>query len=212
MISAADFKPLRILKNFQISSVTPLKFHFESRLKVVTYVPLEYVDKLTFELGNAGAGRIGKYDLCSFRTKGLGTYRPLSGSKPFKGQTGKITFAEEIKLEMECEIKSVNKVINALLEHHPYEEVAYEVYKFGRRMKEPAVVKVKFARAVKFNKLISEIRKETDIGETSFNMNIKEIILTDKIEADKNLELLAEKANCSLIISVFKNKIIFKKI
>ena len=212
MISPAKFKPLRILKNFQIESVTPIKFNYESRLKIVTYVPLEYVDKLTFELGNAGAGRIGKYDLCSFRTKGLGTYRPLQGSKPFKGKAGKISFAEEIKLEMECDLKSADSVIDALLENHPYEEVAYEIYKFGKRSNEPVIVKVRFVKILKLSHLISNIRKETKVSKAAFNMNIREIILADRMEADRNLELLAEKENCSLIISVFKDKVIFKKI
>ena len=212
MISTAEFKPLKILKNFQIESVTPIKFNYESRLKIVTYVPLDYVDKLTFELGNAGAGRIGKYDLCSFRMKGLGTYRPLSGAKPFKGKTGKISFTEEIRLEMECEVKSADNVINALLENHPYEEVAYEIYKFGKRAKEPIIVKVRFAKLLKLNQLVSKIRKNTDAGDIALDMNIREIMLADCMETDRNLELLAEKENCSLIISVFKNKIIFKKI
>lgn len=212
MISSAAFKPLKILKIFQIESVTPLKFNYESRLKIVTYVPPEYVDKLTFELGNAGAGKIGKYDLCSFRTKGLGTYKPSQDAKPFKGQAGKISFTEEIKLEMECPVESADNVINALLEHHPYEEVAYEIYKFGKRTKEPIIVKVKFAKSIKLNSLVSKIRKETEVSKSAFNMNIREVILADRMEINRNLELLADKENCGLIISVFKNKIIFKKI
>lgn len=212
MNRTAEFKPLKILKNTEIKSVTPLKFLYETRLKIVTYVPLKYVDKLTFELGNAGAGRIGKYDLCSFRMKGLGTYMPMSGSKPFEGKKGKISFEEEIKLEMECDIKSIDKVIDTLLEHHPYEEAAYEIYKFGKRGKEPVIVKVEFAKPVRLHKLISNIHSETEIISKDFNSITRRIILTECMEINDNIKLLAKKENCELIISVFKNKTIFKKI
>lgn len=212
MNTGAEFKPLKVLKNLKIKSVTPLKYNYETRLKVMTYVPLKYVDKLTFELGNAGAGKIGKYDLCSFRIKGLGTYRPMRGAKPFEGKAGKISFEEEIKLEMECDVKSVDKVIDALLENHPYEEVAYEVYKFGKRSKEPVIVKVEFTRPVKLHRLISLINPRTDISNIAIDMEVRNLILADCLDIDLNLESIACKENCGLIVSVYKNKTIFKKI
>jgi hypothetical protein len=73
-------------------------------------------------------------------------------------------------------------------------------------------VKVRFAKIFKLNQLISNIRKETEVCKAAFNMSIREIILADRTEADRNLELIAEKENCNLIISVFRDKVIFKKI
>lgn len=123
----------KYFKKNEIKALTPFSYSYKDKRKIVTYIPLDYVDKLTFELSNAGAGVIGNYDLCSFRMKGVGTFRPKQGSKPFSGKKGKINFVEEIRLEMECDPAHLDRVIDALLKYHPYEEVAYEIYPFIKR-------------------------------------------------------------------------------
>lgn len=207
-----EFKAIKVLKNTEIKSVTPIKYNYETRLKIVTYVPLGHVDKLTFELGNAGAGIIGKYDLCSFRMKGLGTYRPTRGTKPYSGKEGKISFEEEVRLEMECDVKSLDKIIDTLLGNHPYEEVAYEIYKFGKRAAEPLAVKVELKRPVKLSKLISDIRPDTEISDRTFSKSIKRIIISECPDSENYLKILAVKEKCELVILALKNKIVFKKI
>jgi len=207
-----EIKHEKLLKDFEIEETTPLIFNYETRLKVVTYVPLEYADKLMFELGNAGAGIIGKYDLCSFRMKGLGTFRPLSGAKPFSGKEGKISFEEEIRFEMECGYDVIDNVIDSLLKHHPYEEVAYEIYRFEKRSKEPAILKVRLKKPVSLSKIILNIRNDISENPVKFDLNVQDILICDNIEIDSDLKVLAKKQKCKLIISAFGNKIIFKKI
>src|SRR5690554_6674178 len=51
---------------------------------LVTYVPLEAVEKVRNSLFEAGAGFIGNYDNCSFNLRGTGTYRPVAGANPYK--------------------------------------------------------------------------------------------------------------------------------
>ncbi|MGB9697494.1 MAG: hypothetical protein ACP5P3_07085 [Ignavibacteria bacterium] len=123
----------KYFKKDEIKTLTPFSYLYKEKKKIVTYVPLNHVDKLTFELSNAGAGIIGNYDLCSFRMKGVGTFRPKQGSRPFSGEKGKINFVEEIRLEMECDPIHLDAVVEALLKYHPYEEVAYEIYTFTKR-------------------------------------------------------------------------------
>jgi hypothetical protein len=207
-----DFRALKILKNIEFKSVTPLKYIYETRLKIVTYVPLRYVDKLTFELGNAGAGKIGKYDLCSFRMNGLGTYRPMRGAKPFEGKAGRISFEEEVRLEMECDTKSIDNIIDALLENHPYEEVAYEIYKFGKRVTEPVVIKVELKRPVKMSELINIVRPNTEISSGIFKGSIRRIIISECPDKDDYLKYLATREKCELVILSLQKEIIFKKI
>lgn len=75
----------------------------------------------------AGAGTLGNYDKCSFEYKGIGQFRPLSGSSPFLGEEGKIERVEELKVEMICKKEFLTAAIKALKATHPYETPAYYV-------------------------------------------------------------------------------------
>ena len=56
------------------------------------------------------------------------TFLPLEGTQPFIGQKGKLEKVEEIKIETIVPESRLNHVIKAMLEVHPYEEVAYDLY------------------------------------------------------------------------------------
>ncbi len=45
-------------------------------------------------------GVIGRYSHCSFAVRGQGAYRPLAGARPFQGEVGQLSRAEEVRLEM----------------------------------------------------------------------------------------------------------------
>ena len=96
--------------------------------KLVVFVPKSHTEKVRQAICTAGAGMIGKYDQCSFRLEGTGTYRPLSEAKPFKGKIGTIEQAEECRLEVEVPEHQLNAVMQALRQSHPYEEIAYDLY------------------------------------------------------------------------------------
>lgn len=97
--------------------------------KIVVFVPEGYEDQVRSAMVKQGAGWIGAYSDCSFQTKGTGTFRPLEGTNPFLGQQGKLEMAEEIRLETIVPEKMLKKVVNAMVKAHPYEEVAYDIYK-----------------------------------------------------------------------------------
>jgi len=113
---------------FQITNVKPLKPLNNNLIKLVTFVPIDYAQKVRQAIFDAGAGYIGNYDCCSFNTEGKGTFRALENSKPFVGQIGQIHFENEIKIETIVPTFLFNKVLEALFDAHPYEEVAYDVY------------------------------------------------------------------------------------
>jgi len=96
--------------------------------KLVTFVPVDHAEKVREALFNAGAGHIGNYDSCSFNTEGQGTFRAGENTNPFVGEKGKIHHENEIRLETIFPGYIQGKVINALLQAHPYEEVAYDIY------------------------------------------------------------------------------------
>lgn len=97
--------------------------------KLYTFVPHEAADNVRKALFAAGAGHIGNYSECSFNAKGQGSFKGADNTNPFVGSPGQIHFEEETKLEIIFPIYLESRIIKALLESHPYEEVAYDIVK-----------------------------------------------------------------------------------
>lgn len=97
--------------------------------RINVYVPESHLEEVKAALFAAGAGKIGDYDSCCWQTKGQGQFRPLEGSAPYVGQTGKVETIEEYKLEMVCAAENVKAALESMIQAHPYEEPAYDVYK-----------------------------------------------------------------------------------
>jgi len=97
-------------------------------LKLQTYVPLEHLEQVQQALFAAGAGSIGNYSECSFRVAGIGTFRPMENTNPFIGKAGgHREEVNEYKLEVIVPEWRRQAVLQALLQAHPYEEVAYDL-------------------------------------------------------------------------------------
>lgn len=99
----------------------------QSLMKLVTYVPESHVEEVTRALFESGAGRIGDYAECHFRTEGRGTYLPLENANPFEGSRGARSNVKELKIEFLVESSRVNPIVQQLISVHPYEEVAYDL-------------------------------------------------------------------------------------
>jgi dinuclear metal center YbgI/SA1388 family protein len=108
-----------------ISVLSPMK---GSLLKLVTYIPEAHLDRVREALFEAGAGVIGNYDRCGFSTTGTGSFRAGENTKPFTGEQGKIHFEKEIRFETVLHSYLKEEVIKVLLEVHPYEEVAFDIF------------------------------------------------------------------------------------
>ncbi|MCA6073297.1 Nif3-like dinuclear metal center hexameric protein [Fulvivirga sedimenti] len=94
-------------------------------MKLETYVPNAQKKAVLEALFEAGAGKIGQYDECSFQIKGVGTFRGSSASNPFIGKPGILEEANEIKIEVIFPAFRKPMIISALRDSHPYEEIAY---------------------------------------------------------------------------------------
>jgi len=97
--------------------------------KLITFVPSDHLNKVKAALFNAGAGNIGNYDQCSFALEGLGTFRGNEHTTPFVGEIGKVHEGKEQRLEVVYPSYLQQEVISALIKSHPYEEVAFDIYK-----------------------------------------------------------------------------------
>ena len=96
--------------------------------KLVTFVPSSAVDLVASALFRAGAGRIGNYTGCSFRSEGAGTFLPEPGARPVVGRAGELNEEREIRLEVLISKSEEGVAIAALLGAHPHDEPAFDLY------------------------------------------------------------------------------------
>lgn len=171
-------------KKNEIRRLTPVLSEYTSRKKVVIFVPLKYVDKLTFDMSSAGAGIIGNYTVCSFRMKGIGTFLPGQSSKPFIGKKGKLAFEEEVRLEMECGNESLESVIDALLKSHPYDEPAYEIYDFRKRTNKHIAVRCDLKKKMTMEELIYRFNNKVVIADGLMGVKFSRILFLDNIKIE----------------------------
>ena len=97
--------------------------------KIVTFVPVDSINEVAEAMFDAGAGAIGNYSKCSFRSEGQGTFLPMQGAKPAIGSRGKPAKVKEIKLESIVAESKIADVIAAMRDCHPYEMPAFDVFR-----------------------------------------------------------------------------------
>ncbi|MBL7725855.1 MAG: Nif3-like dinuclear metal center hexameric protein [Chitinophagaceae bacterium] len=95
--------------------------------KLFTFVPLAQAEQVRAAVFEAGGRHIGNYSECSFNTEGAGTFKAGQGTDPFVGRVGERHFEKEVKVEVIFPGFLETKIIAAMKEAHPYEEVAYDV-------------------------------------------------------------------------------------
>jgi hypothetical protein len=96
--------------------------------KIVVFVPEADGEAVRMAMGEAGAGRIGNYDYCSFTSRGMGRFRPLDGARPAIGEVGQLEEVVEERIETVCSGERLKAVLVAIRRVHPYEEPAIDVY------------------------------------------------------------------------------------
>ncbi|MEM1446591.1 MAG: Nif3-like dinuclear metal center hexameric protein [Planctomycetota bacterium] len=108
--------------------------------KIVVYVPRgEAADRVREAMTQAGAGRIGAYEACSFNVDGIGTFRGDETTSPVIGKPGVYERVEETRIEMACYIGHTARVLEAIREAHPYEEPAIDVFPHAAIQPDPEV-------------------------------------------------------------------------
>jgi len=104
--------------------------------KLVTFIPVEDTEKVMKEVYAAGAGQIGNYSACSFRVEGIGSFKPNEAADPTIGVANKLEFVKENRVEVIFPGYLEDKVISTLVNTHPYEEPAYDVFLLENSHKE----------------------------------------------------------------------------
>ncbi|MFW6019900.1 MAG: Nif3-like dinuclear metal center hexameric protein [Bacteroidales bacterium] len=96
--------------------------------KLVVFVPENYAEDVRTAIFEAGAGNIGDYDSCSYNLQGKGSFRAGENADPFTGKKQQYHFEAEQRVETIVPEHLLSRVLSAMMQAHPYEEVAYDVY------------------------------------------------------------------------------------
>jgi dinuclear metal center YbgI/SA1388 family protein len=93
--------------------------------KLTFFCPVADAQTVLDALFTAGAGRIGHYENCSFSVEGKGSFKPANGASPVIGKVGVQEEVQEYRSEVMFPSFMESKMLKALRDTHPYEEIAY---------------------------------------------------------------------------------------
>jgi dinuclear metal center YbgI/SA1388 family protein len=117
-----------IAKRLQLQSVRPLRMRSKSDVyKLVVFVPESDLTAVSDALFAAGAGHIGNYSECSFRSAGVGTFKGDDTSNPTIGVRNRREDVAEFRLEVIVPAGRLDAAVAAMRAAHSYEVPAYDI-------------------------------------------------------------------------------------
>jgi dinuclear metal center YbgI/SA1388 family protein len=130
--------------------------------KLVVFVPVKAVAKVSNAVFAAGAGIIGNYSHCGFTAEGQGSFLPLEGAKPTVGKQGKVEKVPEIRFETVVPADKLSGVIAAMKKTHPYETPAFDCYTLYDSQSKFGLGRTgKLAKPTQLDKIVERIKKQT---------------------------------------------------
>jgi dinuclear metal center YbgI/SA1388 family protein len=152
-LGLADRRPLRT------SSATP------TQCKLIVFVPPDHADAVAKAIFDAGAGQIGDYSCCSFRSPGVGTFFGRQGANPAVGQAGRLERVDELRLETLVPLDRVTQVVGAMRSVHPYEEPAFDLVQLAPLPAGVGIGRIgRFDRPVATRDLIERVKRELGLS------------------------------------------------
>jgi len=117
-----------ITKKLRLTRTSILQPKNKILRRLITFAPVDKAERVRNAVFAAGAGHIGKYSECSFNSNGTGTFKAGEDADPYVGQIGERHQEKETKIEIVYPFYLENQVVKALIDNHPYEEVAYDIF------------------------------------------------------------------------------------
>lgn len=112
-----------------LTSIKPLQVTVSNKLqKLIVYVPKSHYESVRDAIIQSNKATIGHYSGCTFSSEGIGTFIPLEGSHPYRGETHQLEQVQEVKLECMVHPNQLQELMAIIQSVHPYEEIAYDVY------------------------------------------------------------------------------------
>ncbi|CEO26955.1 Nif3-like dinuclear metal center hexameric protein [Paraclostridium sordellii] len=180
------------------------KTNSEVLYKLAVYVPKTHLDKVRSALGNADAGHLGNYKECSFSIEGEGRFKPCEGANPYIGEEGALESVNEVKIETIVPQKNLGGVINAMIKSHPYEEVAYDLYKLENKGEAVGLGRYgKLEEKMTFKDLGMILKEKLDIKYIRVVGNLEDEISKVAIVTGSGADMVkkAFKSGCDVLIT-----------
>lgn len=176
----------------------------ETLYKLAVYTPITHEKVVREALGESGAGYIGNYSNCTFNSLGTGTFKPEANSNPFIGEIGKIEEVKEVKIETIVPNSILQKTISKMMKAHPYEEVAYDVYKLENKGQSVGLGRYSILNnEIDLETLCERIKLKLDMNHIrvvgDLSTKIKKVAVVTGSGAD--MINVAKSKNCDVIIT-----------
>ena len=118
----------RMAEKLRLSQLQSLSPQASGLHKLVTYIPVKHFEHVRQAIFAAGAGHIGNYDSCGYSIDGKGSFRALNDAQPYVGKQGELHNETEIRFETVFPSHLNRQIVAALINAHPYEEPAFDIY------------------------------------------------------------------------------------
>jgi dinuclear metal center YbgI/SA1388 family protein len=115
----------KIAEKLGLTNVKVLSPKKQLLTKLTFFSPVANTQTILDAMFAGGAGKIGQYKNCSFRTEGTGTFQPGNEANPAIGIIGKDEEVTENRIEVMFPSYMQSSLLKIMKEIHPYEEVAY---------------------------------------------------------------------------------------
>jgi dinuclear metal center YbgI/SA1388 family protein len=165
----------------------------DRELKFVTFVPETHADLIADALSAAGAGRIGEYERCSFRTTGEGTFfAPSDRTRPAVGQTERLERVREVRLETVVPIARLDAVLRAHRAAHPYETPAFDLVRLAPAPAHPGFGRIgPLAEPAPFTTVLDRLKKALGLAHVLVAGPTDRTVHTAAVGAGSTGELLS---------------------
>jgi dinuclear metal center YbgI/SA1388 family protein len=142
--------------------------------KLVVFVPSENSVLLKDALFRSGCGNIGNYSHCSYSCDGIGSFKPLSGADPHIGKHNRMERVEEERIEMIFPRAKKRQIIEALYQHHPYEEPAFDILALENLNREVGLGRVGLLpKPLSAKEFIQYVKEKLNLDVVKFSGNQK---------------------------------------
>ncbi|MBF26042.1 MAG: Nif3-like dinuclear metal center hexameric protein [Flavobacteriales bacterium] len=162
----------QIAKRISLQDVKVLKPKTNLLSYLVVYCPKTHTQDIKKALHSVGAGQLGSfYDNCSFVSSGIGSFRPLPGSNSFSGKIGENSYEEEDKIEVIYYSYLQSKVLTALKEAHPYQEIAYSCCSLINDSQVGSGVIGTLSKEITLKKFLNYVKKQMNISVIKYTLS-----------------------------------------
>ncbi len=176
MDSARGGVNFKIAEKLGMKNVEVLDCQKGTQRKVVVFVPTAHATEVENAMCNAGAGKLGDYDRCTYRLAGEGRYRALDGAKPHAGQVGERHVEPEARIEVLVHQALCGKVIAAMIKAHPYEEPAFDIIPLDNEDKYAGLGVIGDIEAEDAKLFLQRVKNAFDVDTVRYSGNLNKMV------------------------------------